>query len=62
MHFVYYQGTAIRDRIQERLKGQHSGDLLENGDETGDDEYYDEDDEYYYEDDDEYYEEEEIKK
>ncbi|GMI98513.1 phosphorylcholine cytidylyltransferase [Hibiscus trionum] len=48
-------GTAIRDRIQERLRGQ----LLQNGKGDEDDEeyYYDEDDYYYDEDDDddEYY-------
>lgn len=55
------QGTAIRDRIQERLRGQSS--LLINGKDDLDDvdeEYYDEDDddeeEYY--DDEEYYDEE----
>ncbi|KAF1864194.1 hypothetical protein Lal_00048759 [Lupinus albus] len=60
-------GTAIRDRIQERLRGQHSGDgtfLIENGNDNKDDDdekyYYDEegdiDEEYfeeYYDDDDE---------
>lgn len=53
-------GTAIRDRIQERLRGQGSGTyLLPNGEEEDDDEeyYYDEDDyfdgeeEYYYDND-----------
>ncbi|KAF3445074.1 hypothetical protein FNV43_RR14767 [Rhamnella rubrinervis] len=56
-------GTAIRDRIQERLRGQSR--LLTNGkddlDNDDDEEYYDEDDddeeEYY--DDGEYYDEEE---
>lgn len=49
-----YQGTAIRDRIQERLMGQQTsgGHLLENGDEEDE---YDSDD-YY--DEEEYYEEE----
>lgn len=42
-----FQGTAIRDRIQERLRGQ----LLQNG--KGDD---DDDEEYYYDDD--YYDDE----
>ncbi|KAF5457848.1 hypothetical protein F2P56_021925 [Juglans regia] len=50
-------GTAIRDRIQERLRGQQSRDstyLLHDGSDDADDdvaeEYYDEDDdgEYYY--------------
>ncbi|KAL5739600.1 hypothetical protein ACOSP7_028491 [Xanthoceras sorbifolium] len=68
-------GTAIRDRIQERLRGQQSSDsmyLLQNGkndddDEDEDEEYYDEDDddsddeaEYYY-DDEESYDEKESK-
>jgi choline-phosphate cytidylyltransferase len=51
-------GTAIRDRIQERLMGQQSQELLLNGEgEEDDDEeyYYDDDDyedeEYYYDDD-----------
>lgn len=47
-----FQGTAIRDRIQERLRGQLSNGLLENGKENSEDE----DEEYYYDDDD--YEEE----
>ncbi|XP_021275152.1 choline-phosphate cytidylyltransferase 2 [Herrania umbratica] len=56
-------GTAIRDRIQERLRGQQSGNfkyLLQNG--NGDED--DEDEEYYYDDDDydddeeEYYDDE----
>ena len=44
-----YQGIAIRDRIQERLRGQASY-LLQNGKEVDDDdeEYYDDDDYYYY--------------
>ncbi|PIA37688.1 hypothetical protein AQUCO_03000321v1, partial [Aquilegia coerulea] len=55
-------GAAIRDRIQERLKGQQAGRLLQNGDEeTDDEEYYDEDEEYYDEEE-EYYDEEEEKK
>lgn len=41
-----YQGTAIRDRIQERSRGQQSRDLLENGNKIATDE--EEDDEYYY--------------
>lgn len=58
------QGTAIRDRIQERLRGQPR-DLLENGEEDDDDEEYfyeDDDDEEEYYDDDEYYDEEDEKK
>ncbi|KAE9454832.1 hypothetical protein C3L33_13276, partial [Rhododendron williamsianum] len=47
-------GTAIRDRIQERLMGQQAGGLLQNGNEE--DEYYDDDSDDYYEE--EYYEEE----
>uniref|UniRef100_A0A2P2LEX5 choline-phosphate cytidylyltransferase n=2 Tax=Rhizophora mucronata TaxID=61149 RepID=A0A2P2LEX5_RHIMU len=52
-------GTAIRERIQERLRGQNSTVLLQNGksdDEDEDEEYYDEydnyddDEEYYFED------------
>lgn len=59
-------GTAIRDRIQERLMGQQSRGLLANGkgDDDGESEdyFYDDysyvdDDEYYY-DEDEYYEDE----
>ncbi|KAF9600607.1 hypothetical protein IFM89_011136 [Coptis chinensis] len=53
-------GTAIRDRIQERLKGQNSGGLLQDGDEMDYEEYYDEDEEYYDEDE-EYYDDEEEK-
>ena len=53
-----YQGTAIRDRIQEQLRGQASY-LLQNGKEVDDDdeEYYDDDDddEQYYDDGDYYY-------
>uniref|UniRef100_A0A7N2LH11 Uncharacterized protein n=1 Tax=Quercus lobata TaxID=97700 RepID=A0A7N2LH11_QUELO len=51
-------GTAIRDRIQERLRGQASY-LLQNGQEVDDDdeEYYDDDDddEQHYDDGDYYY-------
>ncbi|CAH9142802.1 unnamed protein product [Cuscuta epithymum] len=50
-------GTAIRDRIQERLRGQHQRDLLENGNGEEDD---DDDDDYYYDDeeeDEEYFDE-----
>ncbi|XP_050280027.1 choline-phosphate cytidylyltransferase 2-like isoform X1 [Quercus robur] len=51
-------GTAIRDRIQEQLRGQASY-LLQNGKEVDDDdeEYYDDDDddEQYYDDGDYYY-------
>lgn len=58
-------GTAIRDRIQERLMGQQAIGLLPNGkaddDESeeyfDDDAYYDDDDEFYY-DEDEYYDNE----
>ncbi|KAF8392869.1 hypothetical protein HHK36_021108 [Tetracentron sinense] len=49
-------GTAIRDRIQERLLRQQSGGpayLLEDGKEDDEDEYYDEDEEEYYYDDEE---------
>ena len=59
-HLGVHQGTAIRDRIQERLMGQQSGGskyLLPNGKDdidNEDEEYYDEDDE-----DEEYYDEEE---
>lgn len=51
-----YQGTAIRDRIQERLRGQASY-LLQNGKEVDDDdeEYYDDDDDEQYYDDGDYY-------
>ncbi|XP_047947126.1 choline-phosphate cytidylyltransferase 2-like [Salvia hispanica] len=47
-------GTAIRDRIQESLRGQNGRGLLDYG-EDGDDQedYYDSEEEYY--DDDEYY-------
>lgn len=55
-----FQGTAIRDRIQERLRGQQSRDssfLLQNGKDGKDDD----DKEYYYDDEDdsdeEYFEE-----
>lgn len=58
------QGTAIRDRIQERLRGQQASRLLGNGKENSEDteeEYYDEDedDDYYYDEEEEYFEEEE---
>ena len=57
-NFGAYQGTAIRDRIQEQLRGQASY-LLQNGKEADDDdeEYYDDDDddEQYYDDGDYYY-------
>ncbi|CAN1259955.1 Choline-phosphate cytidylyltransferase 1 [Linum perenne] len=61
------QGTAIRDRIQERLMGQQAKRMLRNGKEGDDDsqeEYYDDDDyedeyEYEYVDgEEEYYEDE----
>ncbi|XP_074291539.1 choline-phosphate cytidylyltransferase 2-like [Silene latifolia] len=53
-------GTAIRDRIQERLMGQQAAGLLANGkaDDDESEEYfdhYDDDDDYYYYDEDEYY-------
>lgn len=58
-------GTAIRDRIQERLMGPQPRGLLPNGevDDAESEEYfdhddYDDDDEYYY-DEDEYYDDEE---
>lgn len=58
-------GTAIRERIQERLRGQLSRELLENGkedemDDDEDEEYYDDvtDDEEEYYDDEEYYDKE----
>jgi choline-phosphate cytidylyltransferase len=53
-----FQGTAIRDRIQERLRGQLSNGLLENGkanSEDDDEEYYYDDDDYDDDDDDEEY-------
>ncbi|OIT28064.1 PREDICTED: choline-phosphate cytidylyltransferase 2-like isoform X2 [Nicotiana attenuata] len=52
-------GTAIRDRIQERSRGQKSRDLLENGNTIDTDE--EEDDEYYYveEEEEEYFDNEE---
>lgn len=52
-----YQGTAIRDRIQERLRGQQSSDdsfLLQNGKDDENEEYYDDEEE---ESDEEFYEE-----
>ncbi|KAI3465589.1 hypothetical protein Pfo_022252 [Paulownia fortunei] len=49
-------GTAIRDRIQESLRGQHVRGLLPNGQEISSDDD-DDDDDYY--DEEEYYEEEE---
>ncbi|KAH9673772.1 Choline-phosphate cytidylyltransferase 1 [Citrus sinensis] len=56
-NFGLFQGTAIRDRIQERLRGQGSGKyLLPNGEEEEDDDeeyYYDEDD--YFDEEEEYY-------
>ncbi|XP_057792789.1 choline-phosphate cytidylyltransferase 2-like isoform X1 [Salvia miltiorrhiza] len=54
------QGTAIRDRIQESLRGQNARGLLDYGEEgEGDDEeyYYDSEEEYY--DDDGYYDSDE---
>ena len=60
-----FQGTAIRDRIQERLRGQQSRDsiyLLQNGKGDEDEEYYyDDDDDAEYYDDEEYYDEEDEK-
>ncbi|KAL2493544.1 Cytidylyltransferase-like domain-containing protein [Forsythia ovata] len=55
-------GTAIRDRIQERLRGQQATRLLPNGHKSdGDEEYYyvDEAEDYY--DDEEYYDSDEKK-
>lgn len=46
------QGTAIRDRIQESLRGQPVRGLLENGDDS------DDEDEYYYDSEEEYYDDE----
>lgn len=66
-----FQGTAIRDRIQERLRGQQSGGskYLLNGkddDNNDDEEYYydefdysDDEEEYYYDDEESYDEEDE---
>ncbi|KAH9624796.1 hypothetical protein KSS87_007534, partial [Heliosperma pusillum] len=58
-------GTAIRDRIQERLMGQQSRGLLTNGkaDDDESEEYfdhddYDDDDDYYYDEDEYYYDDE----
>ncbi|GAB4847797.1 T-complex protein 1 subunit alpha [Ancistrocladus abbreviatus] len=53
-------GTAIRDRIQERLMGQQCRNLLPNGqwDDDGDEEYYDDDGDLEYYDDEEYFDEE----
>ena len=54
------QGTAIRDRIQERLMGQQSTGLLKNGKTDNDEseEYFDhDDDDFYYDEDDYYYDE-----
>ncbi|KAL9229489.1 hypothetical protein vseg_004951 [Gypsophila vaccaria] len=55
-------GTAIRDRIQERLMGQQSREMLGNGkgDDDESEEYfdhddYDDDDDYYFDDDEYYY-------
>ncbi|KAH6785243.1 phosphorylcholine cytidylyltransferase [Perilla frutescens var. hirtella] len=44
-------GTAIRDRIQESLRGQNARGLLEYGDDTDDQEYYYDSEEEYYDDD-----------
>uniref|UniRef100_A0A6M2EWK7 choline-phosphate cytidylyltransferase n=1 Tax=Populus davidiana TaxID=266767 RepID=A0A6M2EWK7_9ROSI len=56
-------GTAIRDRIQERLRGQQSSRLLENGKENSEDEeeeyYDDDDDDDDYDDEEEYFDDEE---
>lgn len=53
--FLYFasasQGTAIRDRIQESLRGQQGRGLLEFGDESDDDQEYFYDDEDYTDDD-----------
>ncbi|KAL1555457.1 T-complex protein 1 subunit beta [Salvia divinorum] len=48
-------GTAIRDRIQESLRGQNGRGLLDYGEEGDDQEYYYDSEEEYYDDDDEYY-------
>ncbi|KAL6529806.1 T-complex protein 1 subunit beta [Orobanche gracilis] len=50
-------GTAIRDRIQERLKGQQAGALLNGHDDESDDDD-DDDEELYYDTDEEYYDDE----
>ncbi|XVF20959.1 hypothetical protein REPUB_Repub12eG0049000 [Reevesia pubescens] len=55
-------GTAIRERIQERLRGQQSMDstyLLQNGEDDEDEEYYYDDDDYDDDDDEEYYDDDE---
>jgi choline-phosphate cytidylyltransferase len=62
-----YQGTAIRDRIQERLRlSKESNYLLQNGnkdvDDDDDEEYYDDDNYEHYYDDEEYYGDGEDKK
>ncbi|XP_047944254.1 choline-phosphate cytidylyltransferase 2-like [Salvia hispanica] len=51
-------GTAIRDRIQESLRGQNGRGLLDYGEEGDDEEYYYDSEEEYY-DDDEYYDSDE---
>ncbi|XP_051152021.1 choline-phosphate cytidylyltransferase 1-like [Andrographis paniculata] len=43
-------GTAIRDRIQESLRGQQVMGLLENGEDSDEDAYYYDTDEEYYDD------------
>lgn len=58
-------GTAIRDRIQERSRGQQSGVLLENGNknDTEEDEYYyveEEEEEEYFENEEQYIEDRKI--
>ncbi|KAK4484339.1 hypothetical protein RD792_006916 [Penstemon davidsonii] len=55
-------GTAIRDRIQESLRGQQARGLLPDGHDNGDEEYYYDDEEEEYYDDEEYYESDEKKK
>lgn len=52
------QGTAIRDRIQESLRGQQVSGFLANGHESDDEEYYYDTEEDYY-DDEEYYDSDE---
>lgn len=49
LSYPCYQGKAIRDRIQERLRSQARNYLLYE-DEDDDKELYDDDDEYYSED------------
>lgn len=48
---LLYQGTAIRDRIQESLRGQNGRGLLDYSEEDDDEEYYYDSEEEYYDDD-----------